>query len=660
MAYHFDETSGDIIIDSFQNGIGASPYQGLTDMRNINITSVPGEANINFSTAKISSGAISGSLTSVSGTTDTFSGGAGLENYIAIYFIGLASYSGIALGTPYWVASLSGSTFKLYSDYNQTNVVTITGTGTAAFKAYQIGITPSYVAGGTSPIQHFAQPTNITSSSYNTFGVDGNGLVWSNFYVTGTNSYWTYTGNPITDGTGMGGGGGGATAFPDIGNLNSAGNGLVYWRVSNGAVGTSVDSVDYLFVFRNSQIDFFVAEVPFGSGPSTGVWTLGWDPSTASTGASNYLATPPGASFSHHAIVASDGNVYFCDGDNVEKFFQTSSTTIFNPTSASTFTYETFPLLPVNDVAQCLAPLGTTILIGGQGYNAYVWDTVSTLVSYYIPIAEPFIARMVTVNTNTYIFAGNRGRIYITNGSQAQLWQKVPDHVSGTIEPRFIWGGATAVKNQLYFSFTCTSNAGSTINNYGGIWAVDLATQAIRLANQLSYGTYSGYASALLPQLFNPTVSVAGTGTALWIGWYDGSSTYGVDIPSTSVYTNSQALVTSDLIPIGTHLKPQTPLQFEFKLSAPLLANESMQLWVGSYLDMSYASFVEALNISGSNTKIILSGNSQDSGGSPVQAQEWLIVQVIFTGSATPSFNRLVQIRVVGEGIKQTAMYNAQ
>ena len=277
-------------------------------------------------------------------------------------------------------------------------------------------------------------------------------------------------------------------------------------------------------------------------------------------------------------------------------------------------------------------PLGTNILIGGQGYNAYAWDTTSTLVSYYIPIAEPFIARMVTVNTNTYIFAGNRGRIYITNGSQAQLWQKVPDHVSGTIEPRFIWGGATAVKNQLYFSFTCTSNAGSAINNYGGIWAIDLATQAIRLTNQLSYGTYLGYASTFLPQLFNPTVSVSEAGTALWIGWYDGLSTCGVDIPSTSVYTNGQAFVTSDLIPIGTHLKPQTPMQFEFKLSSPLLANESVQLLVGSYLDMSYASFVQALNVSGSNSKIILSGNSQDSGGSPVQAQEWLIVQAILTG----------------------------
>lgn len=39
----------DIVIDGFQDGIADSPYQGIGDMRNIDIVSYPGEASTNFS-----------------------------------------------------------------------------------------------------------------------------------------------------------------------------------------------------------------------------------------------------------------------------------------------------------------------------------------------------------------------------------------------------------------------------------------------------------------------------------------------------------------------------------------------------------------------------------------------------------------------------------
>ena len=656
MAYTFDNANGDIVINGWSNGIGASPETGLTDMRNVNITSIPGEAPINFETSKITSEAISGSVTSVSGTVNTFSGGIGLENYMAIYFTGLASYSGIAEATPYWIGNISGFTFEIYSDYNQQNIVTITGTGTANFTVYQIGIPPSYVGGTATQINYFAQPTSPISSSYSTFAIDGTGLVWSNFYVTGTNNYWTYTGNPVTDGTGVGGGGGGSTAFPDIGFLNSSGNGLVYWRVSNGQLGTGSKFDDFVFAFRNSQIDIFT--VVSGSGNSSGgKWILGWNPNTGTTGSNNYLATPPGMANSHHAIIAPDGRLYFCDADNIQKIYQTSPTTIFNPESGNTttFTYLTFPLLPVNDIAQCISPLGTNILIGGQGYEAYLWNTTATQISNYIPLAEPFVSKIVTVNVNAYLFIGNRGRIYITQGSQANLWAKIPDHLSGTIEPRFQWGGAIGTKEQLYFSFLTFSNSGNSITTMGGLWAIDLDTQAPRVTNQLSYGTYAGYASALLGQVYNPVASVNNSGVGLFIGWYDGVSTVGIDIPSTSIYTNGQSYIISDLIPIGTNLEPQTPQQFEFKISVPLGSGESMAIYVANNLkDMLSQSGSYALAGSvtgGTNTLSYLWPD-------PLPPSQWILIKAVLTGqSSNPTFNRLTEMRIKGVSRKQVAYY---
>ena len=85
---------------------------------------------------------------------------------------------------------------------------------------------------------------------------------------------------------------------------------------------------------------------------------------------------------------------------------------------------------------------------------------------------------MITVNTNTYLFAGNRGRIYVTNGSQAELFKKIPDHLSGTVEPYYIWGAIGYSQNQLYFGFQAQQNNGSILQS-GGLWALDITTGAL-------------------------------------------------------------------------------------------------------------------------------------------------------------------------------------
>lgn len=645
MAYRVEE-NGDIVINGFQAGIGDDPYTGLTDARNVNLISVPGEASVNFSTSNIASSSVTGQMTAASGSIATYSGVVGtLEDYLAIYFVTQSSFTGFTLATPYWITknASSSSTFAVFTDYAKRTPASLGGSGVVNFVAYQMGIVPSWVSGGSftaGGIQHFAQPINIQGGGggYHTFGVDGAGQVWGNQHTTGTNSYWTYTGNTIVDGSNI---------------RNGNGNGLVYWRVSNGLTGSSLTEVDYLFTFRNSQIDFMVVKGGGSGVPTTKVWTNGWDPSNGNYGSSNYLTVPAGTNGSHHAIVSSDGRVYFCDGNNVQKFFQVSPTSIFQTGTVATYTYSTFNLLPIDDISVCLAPFGTNILIGAQGYNAYQWNTTSNLVSNYIPIAESYISKIVTVNTNAFMFAGNRGRIYITNGSQANLWKKIPDHITNTIEPKYQWGGATSTKNQLYFSFKTLSSDSTAISSLGGLWACDLDSTALRMTNKLSYGTYNGYATALLPQVYNPVTGDLPTGTGLFIGWQNGFSTdptvttCGVDLPSNNPYTGGQAFITSEIIPIGTSLSPTTSHQLEFKLSAPLLSGETVALYMASGLASNTDPTFTFVGVS-SGDNSLLSGNFPIT----VEKQQWVMVKagmngISSGGSPAPSFNRLTEMRII-------------
>jgi len=85
----------------------------------------------------------------------------------------------------------------------------------------------------------------------------------------------------------------------------------------------------------------------------------------------------------------------------------------------------------------------------------------------------------------------------------------MPDHLSGTVEPYYTWGGAMSNKNQLYFSLFALNNDSSANTNYGGVWAIDLDSKygyggftsgILRMVNQLSYGTYAGYATGMIPK----------------------------------------------------------------------------------------------------------------------------------------------------------------
>jgi hypothetical protein len=648
MAYKIDQTSGDIIIGGFEQGIGASPYSGLTDMRSVDPTGLPGEASISYATAPIFKNPqlinnTTGSLITTS--TGEFLAPSSLlletGQYVTLSNLGGASGT-VATGVTYILShvGLSGAN-NVWQLYTLANVLaTVTGASTSAVTFSTLN--PS-------------QPNYMVFDGNYHWMLDNNGYLWSDIVTTtgggltpATHS-WTWTQNNVT---------------------SAHGNGLATLRTPN--TGGTGDT--WIFIFRDNTIDY--GPVVTTAYP---VWVNGWNPNTGTANNGTVIQY----TLYHQAMVAPDGNLYFLNSSasaqhagsigKLQVNFSNSSFTAFVPLngtgpSVSNYSYTDYPLIPKYDFAKCLAPSGTNILIGGQQNYIYNWDTFSTVVAGYIYLAEKNTVTMVTVNQNTYAFTGNRGNIYITNGSQADVWKKMPDHLTGIVYPVWNFYGATYQKGRLYFGVSATAQ---TVGGYlpiGGVWCIDLATGALRCSNQLSYGNYNGYATCFLQ---GDVTTNTPPGSGLYIGWSDGTGNlFGVDSGIPTPYTNGASYIVSDLIPVGTSLNPTTALQIEFKLAMPLVSGETVDLQMASSLyDYVNNSFTDVGTITGTNSPYttpdgtnppILSGNLP----ATVQRQQWLLVKAILTSTVTnPSFNRITEIRVIGGTVKDnvaTAPYGTK
>lgn len=614
MSYRTEKTEvgTDIIIDGWENGIADSPYgmsiespqgalqkTGLSDMRNVNIISVPGEVSVNLQTSALQQTAITAAAYTVTASNDTFTySGTALRDGTAIVITVTTGSAGITTGHTYWVQNVTSTTFQVTDGVDSngapTNTVNVTSDGTGTFSTVNMS---AFSQMTTPDVNNFyGTGTGIYSqiSSSVLYAIDINGRAW----VLGTYpTNWVYMGNS---------------------NLNTnppQGNGIAYW---NG----------YILLIRGGDgaIDYRAVSAT----TSLSAWHYAWK--TVDGGRP------------HRFFIDVNHTLYFT---NVSAIGSLIELTNFNPTNAATYTFTEYALsIPASDTVNYIEQLGSNLLIGAGSNVVYVWDKFSTgYTSLLLP--EATVARMVTVNSNTYIFAGNRGRIYVTNGANVELYQKVPDHLSGTLDPYFAWGGAIYSKNQLYFSCSAVNaQTGAAIPQYGGIWAISTDTNAIRIVNRLSYGTYAGYATELAQYFTAVSAPNTSYGTvfsevSIICGWFDGGTGFGSDyFPSLPTpYSNYEAYIDSDMIPVGTYLNPKTDANVEFKLTVPIVSGEGVKLayrqnLTASYTDITNGEFTTAGTLSG-----VVKVNFQKS--------QWLQIRCYLKStSSSPSYTRLREIRI--------------
>lgn len=598
MAFRFEKNritgNPEIVIDGFEKGIADSAYEGIADMRNVNIITAPKEVAVNFATTALTiPPTVSAVAFTVDASNDTFTVASTTNFYngMAIVFDTIVTATGFSTGRVYWIGNLTSTTFKIYKNPNLAvaSLVDVTLSGSGTYSSYTLGAPLDRT------IAYNTGTVGANSVVQAQFILDSNGRVWWVYNPAGVlTNYLVYLGNDTL------------TASSGGRGINTLGKYLIVFRSS---------TTDYL----NLQNLTLSTDLDGASG-----WVYGWE-SVGSTTGQTRRATCQGQ----------DNALYFANFQKLGSILVNAGST-FDPATSSTYTKNLTALaLPNGDDVTALGELGQNLLIGGIKNYIYPWDRVSTAANYPLLLSENVTTRIVTANQNAYIFAGNRGRIYITNGANLELYKKIPDNITSTVDPYFTWQDAIYWKNQLYFSFTASTNGNVSIDTVAGVWGIDLTTNSFRYANQLSYGAYTGTTSVLMPSVMPDVFTSIPAGGGFYIGWTN-SGTYGVDVTSSTPYTNYQTRIDSDLIPIGTFLNPDTISNIEWKTSKPLVSGESIKLsWRGNLTD--------SFTLIGTSST---AGKVSDLYTANFQQQQWLQIRYEASSTATaPSYVPLREIR---------------
>jgi hypothetical protein len=701
MAYKIDK-AGQITIDGWEKGIAPSPHSGIANIQNANISTEQGEVMASFgrvqqtqtnNTTTMNLGALS--------STTVFSGD-GLQAGMWITTI-ISGISGISNATKYYVLSSSGTTITLSATYNG---VGLTGLGLTGACSYTITTNMK------TPVSSATETYFYSGSIYHRYyllAVDSialTGDVWVNdsrdtigwrlpttvglgatavlpgtsisvhngwlFWFNGTrinckstsllDSAWTpfagltmtnsnvphfsissHSGLQYTDGNYIG------RIYPNTGTLLDGINVQSYasYTASGGTGTASVISGAYPII-PNSTLRIPVVFFTAGALP-TQISALG-------AGAVAYILSDPsgnGNQFSVYAAATGGSPLT----DLVTGAVGTQYYNTFYPLSSGVgFGTSIIDISPQrlnmssNEIAQYMSEVGQNIIIGCASNSLYSWNQIDEKPSDLVPLSESNVQDMITVNNVAYIFAGNKGNIYVTNGGNASAVISVPDYCAGIagtpstyIEPYFSWGDAMYLRGRIYFSIQ--DQRSGKAGNCGGIWSfVPVQSQfinqdigaSLRLENQSSYGSYNGVSTILIPSQEQNAVA-----PQYWNGWRnsysDGSSTlFGID--GTSTHPVGTTIIETDLIPTGTALDKKTFSQIEYKLSSPLVAGETVAI---SYRQNSTDAWTSCgTAIEESTTPL--------SGYFPVNFEkgQWLQLQITLTPLATTasSFCRLKEI----------------
>lgn len=535
MSYRFEKNQNgqqDLVIDGWEDGIAVSPYKGLANIKNLNIKYYEGITYVNYKrlAATMNTSALGRpqySCKSPAGLiyiSDDTAGGGIIWKQDAVNGSSFSPLTGASNTSP-----LIGLAFwNNYLFVFRTNgVIEICGDGTG--------------------------DSGVTSSNWNT--------------GSGTTGVWPIAASATIVRTATGAAGdtsGTLSSYTDAkGDSRSAWNGPTGYYLATFA-GVS-----------NQEVTMLLTQ-----GSTAMTWTPGLNSTPSGP---NCIVRPQPNLYTpstRYAIIAqNDGNLYFCNANGVGSFQSIPNQNMVKGNMKTYQFYAQILALPQTEDLKWLSELRNNLIVAGR-QTLYPWDFFSPNWDTPIPMDEQ-VSKMINILNNIYIFAGNKGNIYISNGYSVSRFTKIPDIIAGVIDPSWLTGGLMQHRQKLYFQ-TLGANVSGT-NLFQGILSVDLDTGAINVENENSSAVNSGSGAAGL------LIDVSDTSIAYDKYYSAGDAAVNfVDYNDTTLYSNDEPLIETDLIPIGTFLQPKSFQNMEFKLDQPLQTGDSITVYGRISLSDSY------------------------------------------------------------------------
>lgn len=585
MSYKFEQNQNgemDLVIDGWENGIADSPFKGIGNIRNLNIKYYEGVAYVNYKRKAC-----------------TISGGTMKLPRFACQSPAGVIYISDEDSQIWKQSAVNSSTFNLLGSNP--------GTGNLGLQFWN-----NYLfAFGSQRLDICGDGTGdagVTSSNWNT-GAGTNG-VWPI-----KNATITLTGTPSA----------GDTTATISTYTDAQGNPRAFW---NGPTGT------YRILF-NGVVSSVLASLTQGSA------TINFTPALPnSAGSSSATINPiPSSSFHYSLVSINDGNLYFCNGSDVGSInllpFQTFDKTKMN---GQNFTFNQAALaLPPTETTVCLSELRNNLMIASY-QKIYPWDRFSPQWQNPIPMQEQ-INSMINILNNLYVFAGNKGNIYISNGYNAQRFRKMPDYIAGVIDPSWNWmatGMGLMSHRQKLFFMALAKNSQTSSNVLEGIFSIDLDTGALNMEAQNSFGLNSATASAYGILIDNNSISL--NYDNYYSAWGSGATDAGgIDYNDTTLWSSDEPVIETDIIPIGTAVQPKTFSSFEFKLDQPMQSGDSITVYARQSLSDTYTQV-------GTTTTAVLSDFYDKT---PFQNWQWIQFKVAISCNSTATSSSFVPIREI-------------
>ncbi len=288
MAYRLEKTTGDLILDGWENGIGVSPHKGIANMQGVDISTEPGEVMVSFGRVVQSQAKFSGgTLTALNASHLTATA---VSNHLPVagFWINVSAST---------ISNLSTGNYFVYASNQSTGVVQLS-TGGVASTAYDptgANVIANFGLSGTATFSTTFDMAEAVQGATETY-TDSSNVVQYRYYVIDTN---------------------GRLFVSDTSQASLWNWALVYTAAAPGGYGPASSTVGGMAILNGFVI------IILGAGIYTiSTVQLGTAPMLSSFGGPlSSKSTPNG----HFALVGHQGKLYYCDGNYIGSLFPNTS-----------------------------------------------------------------------------------------------------------------------------------------------------------------------------------------------------------------------------------------------------------------------------------------------------------------------------------------------